>query len=79
LAGEFQPSAGSVARADDCDHRPYQDVGRSAHADAEQRRRILQRRQPRRIGGFARRDQHNADPFRGGDLGARFLLAADPP
>ena len=55
LAGEFQPGAGGVARADDRDHRPHQRVGRAAHA--EQGRRIVERRQPRRIGGFARRDQ----------------------
>ena len=55
LAGEFQPGARGVARADDRDHRPHQHVGRAAHA--EQGRRIVQRRQPRRIGGFARRDE----------------------
>ena len=61
LAGEFQSGAGGVARADDRDHRPRQHVRRPAHA--EQRRRILERRQPRRIGGFARRDQRDADLF----------------
>ena len=77
LASEFQPRAGSVAGANDRDHWPYQDVGRAAHT--EQGRRILERCQPRRIGGFAGRDQHDADPFRRSDFSPRFLLAADPP
>ena len=75
LAGEFQPGAGSVARADDRNHRPRRHIGRAAHA--EQGRRIVERCQPRRIGGFAGRDQRDADPFRRGDFGPCFLLAAD--
>ena len=77
LAGEFQPGAGSVARADDRDHRPCQHVRCPAYA--EQRWRILECRQPRRIGGFAGRDQRDADLLACGDLCSRFLLAADAP
>jgi hypothetical protein len=76
LACKFQPCAGGVARADDRDHRPHQAVWRTAHA--EQRRRIVERRQPRWIAGFAGRDQRDADPFGRSDLSPRFLLAADP-
>ena len=77
LACEFQAGAGGVAGADDRDHRPHQRLRRAAHA--EQGRRIVERRQPRRIGGFARRDQRDADLFGRGEFGPRFLLAADAP
>ena len=39
-ACEFQSGAGGIARADDRDHRPHQDVADAA--DAEQRRRIVE-------------------------------------
>ena len=58
-ACEFQAGAGGVARADDRDHRPHQHLQRAAHA--EQRRRIVQHRKPRRITGFARREQADAE------------------
>ena len=76
-AGKFQPGAGGVARADDGDHRPHQHVQRAAHA--EQGRRIVERGKPRRIAGFIRREQADAEPFAGGEFGARIFLAADPP
>ena len=75
LAGEFQAGAGSVAGADDRDHRPHQRLHRAAHA--EQGRRIVERRQPRRITGFSGRDQIDAEPLACGKLSARILLAAD--
>ena len=75
LACEFQPGAGGVARADDGDHRPHQRVGRAAHA--EQRRRIVERRQPRRIAGLAGRDQATPILSAGGEFGPRLVLAAD--
>ena len=73
---EFQPGAGGVARADDRDHRPHQHILRAAHA--EQRRRIVKRGQPRRIAGFVRREQADAELLAGGELSARIVLAADP-
>ena len=75
-ACEFEAGAGGVARADDRDHRPHQHVQRAAHA--EQRRRIVEYRKPRRITGFARRDQADAELLAGGEFGARIGLAADP-
>ena len=75
-AGEFQPGAGGVARADDREHRPHQRIQCAAHA--EQRRRIVQRGEPRRIAGFIRRQQADADLLAGREFGARILLAADP-
>ena len=50
-AGEFQPGAGRIARADDRNHRPHQGLKRAAHA--EQGRRVVNRRQPRRVTGFS--------------------------
>ena len=58
-AREFEAGAGGVARADDGDHRPHQHLKRAAHA--EQGRRIVEHGQPRRIAGFARRHQADAD------------------
>ena len=58
-AGEFEAGAGGIARADDRDHGPHQHLERAAHA--EQRRRIVEHRQPRRIAGFARREQADAE------------------
>ena len=76
-ACKFQPGAGGIARADHREHRPHQRVKRAAHA--EQRRRIVQRGQPRRIAGFIRGEQADADPLTGRQFGMRVLLAADPP
>ena len=73
--GEFEPGAGGIARADDGDHRPRQHLKRAAHA--EQRRRVIDQRQPRRIAGLTRRHQADADVFAGGDFGARVFFAAD--
>ena len=75
-ACEFQPGAGGVARADDREHRPHQRVKRAAHA--EQRRRIVERRQPRRIAGFLRRQQADADLRLAASSARGLVLAADP-
>jgi len=75
-ACEFQAGAGGVARADDRDHRPHQHLKRAAHA--EQRRRIVEHCEPRRIAGFARRHQSDAVSFARCKLSARIFLAADP-
>jgi hypothetical protein len=45
----------------------------------EQGRRIVEHRNPRRITGFARRDQADAEIFAGGEFGARIGLAINPP
>ena len=75
-AGKFQPGAGGVARADDRDDGPHQRLERAAHA--EQGRRIVEYRKPRRIPGLIRREKADAEPFARGKLGARIVLAADP-
>ena len=49
---------------------------RAAHA--EQRRRIVKHGQPRRITGFSRCDQHDAELFARGKFSARVVLAANP-
>jgi hypothetical protein len=77
LAGEFQSSAGGIARSHDRDHRPHRCLVRAAHA--EQGRRIVQRRQSRRVAGFIRCEQADAEPRAGGDLPACVVLAADAP
>jgi len=77
LACEFQPGAGGVARADDRDHRPHRRIERAAHA--EQRGRVVQRRQPRRIAGFIRRHQADADLLARSQFSPRALFAADAP
>src|SRR5712691_6456919 len=48
---------------------------RAAHA--EQGRRIVNHREPRRIPGFARCDETDAELFTGRQLGSRILFAAD--
>jgi hypothetical protein len=69
--------AGGVPRADHRDHRPHQHGRRAAHA--EQRRRVVEHGQPRRVPGLARRNQTDAEFFAGRQFGARILFAADPP
>src|SRR5258708_6604789 len=76
-ASEFEAGAGGVARADDRDDRPHQHLERPAYA--EQGRRIVKHREPRRISGFTRRNQSDAEFFTGRQFSARILLAADPP
>jgi hypothetical protein len=67
--------ASPKARADDGDHRPRQHLQQTAHA--EQRRRVVDQRQPRRIAGLARRHQADADVLAGGEFGACVFFAAD--
>ena len=62
-ACEFQSGTGSVARTDHREHRPLQRIQCAAHA--KQRRRIIQRGEPRRIAGFIRRQQADADTLAG--------------
>jgi hypothetical protein len=76
LAGEFQAGAGGIARADDRDHRPHRYLQRAAQS--EQGRRIVEHGEPRRIAGFIRRQQADAEPHACGKLSARILLAANP-
>jgi hypothetical protein len=57
------------------DDRPHQHIMRAAHA--EQRRRMVKHGQPRRITGFARRQQADAVSFARGKLGVCVFLAAD--
>ena len=75
LLSKFQPGARCMARADDGDHRPHQGIQRAAHA--EQRWRIVDTSKPRRIAGFLRRQQGNAERLAGRQLAARILLAAN--
>lgn len=76
-AREFQPGGGGVARADNGNHRPHHGFKLAAHA--EQGRRIVERRKPRRIARFFGRKQGDAKLAAGVKLGLRFVLAADPP
>jgi hypothetical protein len=73
---EFQTGAGGVAGADDGDHRPCQDVDVATYA--EQRRRIVDHGQPRRIERLVWRHQADAKLFAGVELALSILLAADP-
>src|ERR1700676_3822020 len=75
-AGKFETGAGGVARTDHRDHRPHQRIKRAA--DAEQRRRIVERGEPWRITGFARREKAHTKPLACGKLIARVFLAANP-
>ena len=53
--GEFDAGGGGVARADDRDHRTGERGGIAAHRD--QRRRVVDHLQPRRIVRLAERDE----------------------
>ena len=64
--GEFQPRTRSVARADDRHHRQRQRA--RIAADGDQRRRIVDHLQARRIVGFAQRHQGDAELLCGGKL-----------
>ena len=75
-ACEFEAGAGGVARADDRDDGAHQHVQGATHA--EQRRRIVKHRKPRRITGFARREQADAEILAGGEFGACVGLAINP-
>lgn len=75
-ACEFQTGAGGIARADHGDDRPHQHVADAAHA--EQRWRIVEGGEPRRITVFVRRDQMDAEFCARGQLGMRVVLAKNP-
>ena len=75
-AGEFEAGAGGIARADDRDDGAHQRI--QSAANAQQRRRIVEYGEPRRITGFARCDQADAEILAGGKFGPRVGLAADP-
>jgi hypothetical protein len=77
LAGEFQPGAGSIARADDRDHRSHQGFSVAAHG--EQRRRIVERGEARRIAILAGCKPGDAEFAARGELGLRLIGAADAP
>lgn len=77
LAGEFQARAGGIARADDGDHRTHQRCVLAAHG--EQRRRIVDHRQPRRIALLAGREPGDAEFAARGKLGLGFVHTADAP
>ncbi|MBA7664337.1 hypothetical protein ES703_72395 [subsurface metagenome] len=72
---KLQSGARRIARADDRDHRPHQRV--LCAANAKQGRRIVDHGKPRRIEGFARRHQIDAELLAGTKLGARIFLAAN--
>src|ERR1700759_520717 len=59
--GEFEPGPRRIARVDDRDHRPHQDVKRAAHA--EQRRRIIEGCKSWRIAGLAGCDEADIKSF----------------
>jgi hypothetical protein len=77
LACEFQPGARGVAGADNRYHRSFQHLIQAAHG--QQRRCIVEHRKSRRITGFTRREQANADLLAGRKLCARVRLAANTP
>jgi hypothetical protein len=53
-------------------------IGRMRAAHAEQRRGVVDCREPRRIAGLFRGEQADAERVAGGELGAGIFLAADP-
>lgn len=72
---EFQSCAGCVAGADDADHRLRLDIQDAAHT--EQRRRVVDQGEARRVPIFPRSKQGDADPFAVFDLAFGFGLRAD--
>ena len=74
-AGELDSGAGSVARPDHGDDWPHQSVKRPAHA--EQGRRVVEYRKPRRIAVFIWRNQADAKVCACLKLRARIRLARD--
>src|SRR6266702_3351990 len=77
LAGELQPCAGGVARADDRDNRPHQ--GFCVAPYGEQRWRVVERRQPCRIAVLAGCEPGDAELAARGQLGLRLVRATDAP
>ena len=73
--GEFQSGRRGVARTHDRDHRPRQRGDAAAHRD--ERRRAVDLRQAKRIGGFAGGDELRAELLRGFDLARRVGARAD--
>jgi hypothetical protein len=72
---EFQSGRRGIARADDRDRRPHQDVADAT--DAKQRRGVVEFGKPRRISVFARRNQSDAEFGAGFQLSAGIVLAAN--
>ena len=74
LACEFEASRGGVAGTDDRDHGPQQRIKRTANA--EQRRRVVERSQSRGIEAFLRSDQLDAKLMARLKFRTCFILAA---
>jgi hypothetical protein len=75
--GELDAGGGGVARADQRDHVCAQHLGLAAHA--EERRRVVDHPESRRIAGLAQRHERNAEPRRGFDLALGFGHRTDAP
>ena len=74
LACEFEAGGGGVAGTDDRDHRPKQGFERTANA--KQGRCVVERGKMRRIEGFLRSDQLDAELMARIKLGMCLVLAA---
>ena len=74
--GKFEAGTRGVARTDDPDHRPHLDLARAAHT--EQRRRIVDQCEARRVAILPRRQQRHAHAFAACDLAGGFVVGADP-
>ncbi len=69
--GKFHTRSGSVARADNGDLRSCHDIDLSAHR--EQRRRVVDHLQPRRISGLTQGDEFDAGGLRSLDFGSGLI------
>jgi hypothetical protein len=73
--GEFEPGARGVARADHRHHRPRQ--GRGVAPDRDERRRIVDHLQPRRIVRLVQGNERDAELVGERDLAHRILARAN--
>ena len=73
--GEFDAGGGCIARADNGDQRPRQNGELAAYS--QQRWAIVDHRQPRRIIGFAERDEFNTARARRNQFGLGLFDRAD--
>ncbi len=74
---EFEAGAGCVARTDNADHRAHFDIVRAA--DTEQRRRIVDQCEARRITSLTGCQQRDAEPGAGSNFALGFIHGADAP
>ena len=75
VACEFRAGRGGVARADDRHHRQFQNLDPAAYRD--QRRRIVDHPQSRRIVRLAEPDEHSALPLGSFDFPLSFRYRID--